>query len=95
MTNLRKIARGQSCQIRLPGVCNGNPETTVLCHYRLSGISGIGKKSPDWMGAWGCSDCHRVVDGQTRSQFEREELKLYLAEGVFRTLDQLYRMGAL
>ena len=60
--NLRKLARGRECQVRLPGVCNGNPETTVLAHYRLAGISGIGMKSPDLIGAWACSDCHYTVD---------------------------------
>ncbi|EEW8596318.1 DUF1364 family protein, partial [Escherichia coli] len=27
MTNLRKEARGRECQVRIYGVCNGNPET--------------------------------------------------------------------
>lgn len=95
MTNLRKIAKGQSCQIRIPGICNGRPETTVLCHYRLAGISGLGLKSPDWLGAWGCSDCHRVADRQTRSHLSREQLNLYLAEAVFRTLNELHKIGAI
>lgn len=34
-TKLTKAARGRECQVRIPGVCNGNPETTVLAHYRL------------------------------------------------------------
>ncbi|MFW2257492.1 nuclease domain-containing protein, partial [Klebsiella pneumoniae] len=25
MANLRKAARGRECQVRIPGVCNGNP----------------------------------------------------------------------
>ncbi len=35
MANLRKEARGRECQVRIYGVCNGNPETTVLAHYRI------------------------------------------------------------
>ncbi|HFV6815175.1 TPA: nuclease domain-containing protein, partial [Escherichia coli] len=27
MVNLRKAARGQMCQVRIPGYCNHNPET--------------------------------------------------------------------
>ncbi|EEZ9756718.1 TPA: nuclease domain-containing protein, partial [Escherichia coli] len=27
MVNLRKAAKGQMCQIRIPGYCNHNPET--------------------------------------------------------------------
>lgn len=78
--NLRKLARGQACQIRLPG-CNSNPETTVLAHFRLSGISGMGLKPPDWLGAWACSWCHSYVDGHKDA-----ETQLDFAKGVFRTI---------
>ncbi|EOO3821306.1 nuclease domain-containing protein, partial [Escherichia coli] len=27
MADLRKAARGRECQVRIPGVCNGNSET--------------------------------------------------------------------
>jgi hypothetical protein len=60
--NLRKLAQGRPCMIRMPGICNGNPETTVLCHLRMVGLSGMGLKANDLLGAWGCSDCHRYVD---------------------------------
>lgn len=60
--NLRKYARGKPCMIRMPGVCNGNPETTVLCHLRMSGISGMGLKANDLLASWGCSSCHTYVD---------------------------------
>lgn len=62
MSKLRKSARGRECQIRIPGVCNGNPETTVLCH--LNG-AGMGMKHPDLFGAFGCSSCHDEVDRRT------------------------------
>ncbi|ECK2143415.1 DUF1364 domain-containing protein, partial [Salmonella enterica subsp. enterica serovar Enteritidis] len=32
MADLRKAARGRECQVRIPGYCNHNPETTVLAH---------------------------------------------------------------
>ncbi|EFO2125822.1 hypothetical protein DP030_24335 [Escherichia coli O106] len=33
MADLRKAARGRECQVRIPGVCNGNPETIrIECH---------------------------------------------------------------
>jgi Protein of unknown function (DUF1364) len=78
--NLRKLAKGQECQIRLEGICNFNPETTILAHFRISGISGMGIKSPDWLGAWACSDCHRHVDHHRDAQTQ-----LDFAKGVFRT----------
>ena len=83
--NLRKFAKGQPCMIRVPGVCNRNPETTVLAHYRMAGICGTGSKPPDSLGAWSCSACHDAVDGRVRSTWSRCELRLMHAEGVFRT----------
>lgn len=46
MADLRKAARGRECQVRIPGVCNGNPETSVLAHIRLTGLCGTGTKLP-------------------------------------------------
>lgn len=83
--NLRKLAKGQPCMIRVAGICNRNPETTVLAHYRLGGTCGTGMKPPDMLGAWACSACHDAVDGRVRSTWSRCELRLMHAEGVFRT----------
>ena len=60
--NLRDYARGMPCMIRMPGICNGDPATTVLCHLRMVGITGMGMKANDLLGAWGCSACHKYVD---------------------------------
>jgi hypothetical protein len=89
--------------IRIPGVCNFNAETTVLAHYRHGGTGGMGLKPPDLLGAWSCSSCHDVVDGRCRPsraviqswdtldwQFT---VKAWHAEGVMRTLYQLWRLG--
>ena len=83
--NLRELAKGQPCMIRVAGICNRNPETTVLAHYRLGGTCGTGMKPPDMRGAWACSACHDAVDGRVRSTWSRCELRLMHAEGVFRT----------
>lgn len=88
MSDLRKLARGEPCEIRIPGICNGNSETTVLCHYRLIGVSGMGMKSPDMLGAHGCSSCHAYVDTHHDA-----ETRLAHCEGVFRTLAKLKAWG--
>lgn len=67
MTALRKLAKGQQCQVRIPGCCNFNPETTVLAHVRMAGLTGIGQKAHDIHASWCCSACHDVVDGRTRA----------------------------
>ena len=90
--NLRKLAKGKPCLIRLPG-CNHDKSTTVLAHYRLAGYSGMGKKPPDIMGAWSCSECHARVDGRVKTEHDREVIRLAHAEGVIRTVEVLIREG--
>lgn len=66
MIRSRKIldsARGAPCSIRLPGICNGNAETTVWCHlngHRFGKGGAI--KAHDIHGFHGCADCHRYYD---------------------------------
>ena len=82
MPNLRQQARGRACEIRIPGVCNSNPDTVVLCH--LPG-AGVGRKQPDLLAALGCSACHDVVDGRVESDIPQDTLARWFYEGVFRT----------
>jgi hypothetical protein len=95
VSKLRDAARGQECQIRLPGICNFNPETTVLAHYRLSGTCGVGMKPLDLIGSWACSDCHDLIDGRRSSAFSREQLDLMHLEGMVRTISALHKRGLL
>ena len=85
MMDLTKLARGEACKIRVPLHCNGRPETSVWCHARIVGISGTGLKAMDLLGAIGCSACHDVVDGRTKTEFTYEQRRLMLLEGVCRT----------
>ena len=93
MADLRKLAKGRECQIRIPGVCNFNSETTVLAHFRLIGVSGLGLKPPDLLGAWSCSDCHDAVDRRRFKELEFDFVRLAHAEGVFRTQAKLIEEG--
>lgn len=88
MSKLRALARDRDCQARLPGICNGNRETVVLAHFRLSGLSGLGYKSPDLVGAWLCSACHTYVDSH-----KDDRTQLDFAKAVFRTQAKLLEEG--
>ena len=80
--------------VRLPGICNFNSETVVLAHIRLAGVSGMGMKSPDLIGAWACSACHDEIDGRThKSGMTHDELRLAHFEGMARTIAQLEKEG--
>ena len=85
--NLRQLARGKLCMVRLPG-CTGGGEadgTVVLAHYRMAGYCGMGMKPPDELGAWCCASCHDHVDRRVRT-LEADFVRLAHAEGVLRTM---------
>lgn len=71
--------------VRIPGVCSGNPETTVLAHIRRGNVAGMGQKPPDVCGVWACSVCHDVIDQRVGS-FTVEEIDGYLLEALCRQL---------
>ena len=90
--NLRKLAKGQACQVRLPG-CNFDRSTTILAHYRLAGYAGAGMQPDDFaFGAWCCSACHDLIDGRTKSDHDKQTLRLAHAEGCLRTQAELREM---
>lgn len=94
MTDLRKAARGRECQVRVPSVCNFDPATTVLAHVRLAGITGVGMKAPDLLGAWCCSACHDFADARVPPDgWTKEEVLTLFYEGVLRTQAQLLKQG--
>lgn len=65
MTPIRRSARGEVCTMLIPGICNGDPATTVLCHSnRLADGKGMGLKAPDTEACYACSACHDVLDGR-------------------------------
>lgn len=95
MSKIRESARGEQCLVRIPGVCNHNPETVVFAHYRLAGFCGVGMKPPNWMGAYACSACHDCADGRVARGVSTLQAHLYLAEGAFRTQAKLIEKGLL
>lgn len=78
------------CMVRIPGICNGNPETTVGAH--LNG-AGMGLKHDDLFLAACCSDCHDALDGRVRTEYTTEQLELMHHKGVIRTQQLWLKMG--
>ena len=93
-TKITRSAKGEECQIRIPGVCNFDPSTTVLAH--LNG-GGMGMKHPDWMGSYSCSACHDAVDARLNNSMVRgynsDQIKLWFYDGVMRTQKILFDKG--
>lgn len=94
MSKIRESAEGMPCQIRLLGICNGNPLTTVWCHGNGSAAGkGIGMKCHDLLGAYGCSSCHDVYDRRVPTDMTRVEVELAFWEGHARSLVLLIERG--
>lgn len=84
-----KSARNEECTVRIPGICNWNPETTVFAH-----VGGAGEriKSHDYKGAYCCSACHDEIDRRTRIM-EADFVKAKFNEGRLETIDILVKKG--
>ena len=69
---LTKLARDRNCTLRIPGVCNGDHDTTVWAHSNLHRHGkGRGLKAHDIFGCFACSACHRWLDQGPASRAEK------------------------
>lgn len=102
MSDLRKAAKGRDCLVRLPGICNHNPETTVLAHIRRGGIAGTGYKGAgDLVAVLACSACHDAIDGRsgepafvkTLGGYGQGIMDSYILDALCRTLDLWTKEG--
>ena len=63
MSRITDSAKGQECQVRIPGVCSGDNSTVVWAHaIGLASGRGLGIKAPDLLGAYACHKCHDAYD---------------------------------
>lgn len=86
LPDLRELARGQYCQVRLPG-CLFRPETVVLAHLRRAGTAGLGQKPPDLCAVYACARCHDIIDGRAAIRnLSRAELDRAVLDALCRTL---------
>jgi len=92
MSKITKSARGQECQVRIPGICNHNPETVVFAHL---GGGGMGMKRGSNEGAYCCSSCHDALDWRLHHDIPMEKIKLWHLEAVMRTQKILIEKGLL
>ena len=63
MSKITESARGEDCQVRIIGICKGDPDYTIWSHAR-HGAAGKGKgiKSLDIAGAYACTACDAAYD---------------------------------
>jgi len=78
---LRDSANGKSCTVNIAGICNYNPETTVLAHFNFEG-GAMGSKSDDTSAGFSCSSCHTHLD---QNKLSKEDAYFYKARAMVRT----------
>ncbi len=82
MSKITKSARGEECQVRIPGYCNFDNDTTILAHVNGGGM---GMKNLDIEASYCCSTCHDVLDGRIKTAWTDQEIKLWFFESAMRT----------
>lgn len=87
-----RSARGQSCQVRVPGVCNHDPQTVVFAH--LNG-GGWGAKQYDIHGCYACDRCHFWLDGGYVQTHTRQDRDLTHLEAMVKTQQIMIKEGTL
>lgn len=96
MSKVTESARGEDCQVRIPGVCTYDPATVIWSHARW-GSAGRGKaiKASDFAGAYSCTSCDAVYDGQRKPPpgMTRIEVDADWCQGHFRSLLILEKKG--
>lgn len=73
--HLLDMAQGMPCLLRVPGVCNRDPDTTVAAHsnWQQHGGKGAHRKADDCYSVFGCSACHTWLDqGGTATKAEKQ-----------------------
>lgn len=93
---IRDSARGEECQVRIPGVCTGNNDHTIWSHAPLGAAGkGRGIKSLDIAGAYCCTACDATLDQATgrAKAITREDVLLAWFEGHMRSLVILRQKG--
>ena len=92
---LRNSARDQDCSLNIVGICNYDPQTTILAHLPNES-GGKGFKSTDLCAVYACSSCHDAIDG--RAAFppaESDYRHQYYLRAVIRTQEIMAAKGLL
>lgn len=84
---IRDSARGEACALRLVGVCNFDPATTVFAHLPVH-HRGMSIKSPDLFGVYACACCHDAIDGRVAGPWSFSDLLRALAETQMKLVEK-------
>lgn len=89
--NLRKLAEGEPCDLRAPGVCNFRTDTTVLAHIKRGHCGSI--KPSDLAAIRACFNCHDLIDGRRDFGYTREQVDAMLCRALVQRLNDYDKQG--
>ena len=96
MSRITESARGERCMIQIPEVCRQRIETVVFCHSNeeIHG-KGVGLRTFDVFGTYGCQDCHDVYDRRRAppAGMSMTDVREYFRNGNARTVRALIEKG--
>ncbi|MDE1179480.1 nuclease domain-containing protein [Paraburkholderia sp.] len=95
---IRESARDEECLVRLPGACLHRPDATIWSHYRGSAGGKAGAlKADDLCGAFACTACDAVYDGQRPPPEGMTYSDVVVAwhEGHIRSIVRLHEKGVI
>lgn len=84
---LRDSARGETCTLRLDG-CLFTHETVVLAHAPGTGTKGMGMKGIDVCSCYACMNCHDIIDGRKRGEWDYRDIVRAMAETMTRFIEK-------
>lgn len=95
MSKIRKSANGEDCTVEIDG-CPGRTDMTIWSHHRSHlGGKGLGLKACDLAGAYACTYCDGVYDGNIKPPpgWTKEDIDAAWTRGHFRSLKRLTEKG--
>lgn len=86
-------ANGEDCTLNIVGYCLYDNETTVAGHLP-DGSGGSNRLTGALSIAFGCRDCHSVIDGRINApEITTEDKEFYMRRGMMRTMNRLIDRG--
>jgi len=86
-------SRGETCKLRIPGVCTNETDTVIPAHIR-DRHTGRSIKASDLSVTDACFACHEVFDGRNGT-LPREDWLFYALRGLQDTLEAREAKGLL
>ena len=86
-------SKGETCKLRIPGVCTGDTETVIPAHIR-DRHTGRSIKASDLSVTDACFACHEIFDGRGGT-LPREDWLFYALRGLQETLEGREAKGLL